>query len=70
MARKPHKKAIVAVARKMIRLIYMLLTRRQPYIDHSIDYAAMSTNKNAPHWIRQLEIISRWPTVNASASVN
>ena len=30
MVRKSHKKAIVAVAHKMIRLIYVLLTRQQP----------------------------------------
>ena len=29
MARKSHKKAIVAVAHKMIRLIYVLLARKQ-----------------------------------------
>ena len=30
MVSKSHKKAIVAVAHKMMRLIYTLLTRRQP----------------------------------------
>ncbi len=37
MVRKSHKKAIVAVAHKMIRLIYVLLTRRQPYLDQRIN---------------------------------
>ena len=32
MARKSHKKAIVAVAHKMIRLIYVLLARKQAYL--------------------------------------
>jgi hypothetical protein len=41
--RKSHKKAVVAVAHKMIRLIYLLLSRRQPYIDQGIDYAQMSS---------------------------
>lgn len=61
MVRKSHKKAIVAVAHKMIRLIFVLLTRRQAYIDQSIDYAAMSATKNAPRWIRQLKMIGKWP---------
>ena len=39
MVRKSHKKAIVAIAHKMIRLIFILLTRPQPYIDQGIDYA-------------------------------
>jgi len=61
MVRKSHKKAIVAVAHKMIRLIYVLLTRKQPYLDQRIDYAAMSAAKNAPRWIKQLKAIGKWP---------
>ena len=62
MARKSHKKAIIAVAHKMIRLIFLMLSRRQPYIDQGIDYAAMSAKKNAPRWIKQLKKIGRWPS--------
>lgn len=61
MVRKSHKKAIVAVAHKMIRLIYVLLTRKQAYLDPRIDYAAMSAKKNAPRWIKQLKLIGKWP---------
>ena len=71
MVRKSHKKAIVAVAHKMIRLIYVLLTRKQAYLDRQIDYAAMSARKNAPRWIKQLKRIGKWPapkTEPASAS--
>ncbi|WP_171984666.1 hypothetical protein [Hydrogenophaga sp. A37] len=42
MVCKSHKEAIVAVAHKMIRLIYILLSRRQPHLDQDIDHAAMS----------------------------
>lgn len=65
MVRKPHKKAIVALAHKMIRLIYTLLTRQQGYIDQGTDYAAMSAAKNAPRWIRQLKAIGKWPAAKA-----
>ena len=68
VVRKSHKKAIVAVAHKMIRLIYLLLSRRQPYIDQGIDYAAMSAKKNAPRWIKQLKIIGRWPSTKTAAA--
>lgn len=71
MVRKSHKKAIVAVAHKMIRLIYVLLTRKQAYLDQHIDYAAMSARKNAPRWIKQLKLIGKWPapqSAPASAS--
>jgi hypothetical protein len=61
MVRKSHMKAIVALAHKMIRLIYVLLSRCQPYIDQHIDCAALSAKKNAARWIRQLRAIGKWP---------
>ena len=68
MVRKSYKKAIVAVAHKMIRLIFILLSRRQPYIDQAIDYAAMSAKKNAPRWIKQLKAIGKWPASSVPAA--
>ncbi len=68
MARKSHKKAIVALAHKMIRLIYVLLTRKEGYLDQQVDYAAMSAKKNAPRWIKQLKRIGRWPQAAAVAA--
>ena len=61
MVRKSHKKSIIAIAQKMIRLIYVLVSRRQPYTDQGIDYAAMSAVKNTQRWIKQFGKISRWP---------
>ena len=46
--RKGHKKAIIAVAHKMLRTIYFLFTRRQAYRDPGIDYQAIVVNRNAP----------------------
>jgi transposase len=48
--RKGHKKAIIAVAHKMIRTIFVLFTRREAYRDPGIDYQAIVVNKNAPRW--------------------
>jgi transposase len=53
--RRGHKKAIVAIAHKMIRTIYFMLTRRQAYHDSGFDYAAANVKKNAPRWIKALE---------------
>lgn len=61
MVRKTHKKAIVAVAHKMIRIIYLMLARKEPYHDPQVDYDAMSAKKNAPRWIKQLKLIGQWP---------
>ena len=68
MVRKSHKRPIIAVAHKMIRLIFLMFTRRQPYIDQAIDYAAMSAKKNAPRWIKQLKTIGRWPSSKPAAA--
>ncbi|CAE6964466.1 IS110 family transposase [Paraburkholderia domus] len=67
MVRKTHKKAIIALAHKMIRLIFLLLTRKVAYHDPQIDYQAISAKKNAPRWIKQLKVIGQWPD-NASTS--
>ncbi len=69
MVRKTHNKAIVALAHKMIRLIYLILSRKVPYHDPNIDYDAMSARKNAPRWIKQLKLIGQWPDkIQASAN--
>lgn len=57
----PAAHGSVAIAHKMIRLIYLLLTRNVPYRDPNIDYDAMSARKNAPRWIKQLKVIGAWP---------
>lgn len=67
--RKTHKKAIIAVAHKMIRVIYLMLTRKEPYRDPQVDYSAMSAKKNAPRWIRQLKLIGLWPTKTTGTQV-
>lgn len=53
--RKSHKKCIVAIAHKMIRIIYFMLSRREPYRDPGVNYEAMSAQKNAPRWIKALK---------------
>jgi transposase len=68
VVRKSHKKTIVAVAHKMIQLIYILLSRRQPYLDPAIDYAAMSARKNALRWIKQLKAIGKSPAPSTQAA--
>jgi transposase len=67
MVRNTHKTAIIALAHKMIRLIFLLLTRKVAYHDPQIDYEAISAKKNAPRWIKQLKVIGQWPN-NASTS--
>ena len=52
--RRGHKRAIMACAHKMLRAIYAMLSRNQPYRDATIDYEALVTKRNAPRWIKAL----------------
>ena len=59
--RKSHKKCIVAIAHKLIRIIYFMLSRREPYRDPGVNYEAMSAQKNAPRWIKALKKLGMLP---------
>ncbi|MDX9945685.1 MAG: transposase, partial [Azonexus sp.] len=66
VVRRGHKKAIVALAHKLIRTIYFMLTRRQAYHDSGIDYAAANVAKNAPRWLKALKRLGYWPETSAA----
>ena len=53
-ARRGYKRAIVAGAHKMLRIIYVVLKTGQPYYDRTADYEALLVKRNAPRWIRML----------------
>lgn len=52
--RKGHKKSIVALAHKMLRIVFAVLKTNQPYRDRVVDYEALSVQRNAPRWIKML----------------
>jgi transposase len=52
--RKGHKKSIVALAHKMLRIIFTIIRNKTPYKDPSVDYEALSVQRNAPRWIKML----------------
>ena len=53
--RKGHKKSIVALAHKMLRIIFAMLKSNKPYHDRAVDYEALSVQKNAPRWLKMLK---------------
>ena len=53
-ARRGYKRAIVAGAHKMLRVIYVVLKTGKPYYDRTADYEALLVKSNAPRWIRML----------------
>lgn len=54
MVRRGYKRAIVATAHKMLRVIYVVLREGRPYHDPEADYEALMVSRNAPRWIRML----------------
>ena len=53
-ARRGYKRAIVAVAHKMLRIIHTVLRTGKPYYDCTADYEELLVKRNAPRWIRML----------------
>ena len=53
--RRGHKRAIIAVAHKMLRVIYSLLKNNRPYYDPEVDYEELMVQRNAPRWIKSLK---------------
>lgn len=54
-ARKGHKLSIVAIAHKLIRVVYLLTTRQVPYRDDTVNMEEMYVKKCAPRWIKALK---------------
>ena len=49
------KRAIIAVAHKLLRTIFSMLKNREVYKDTTVDYEALIAKRNAPRWVRQLK---------------
>lgn len=52
--RRGHKRAIVAVGHRILEIVYLLLSRKEPYRDSSVNYEALMVKRNAPRWIKAL----------------
>ena len=53
-ARRGYKRAIVAGAHKLLRVIYAMLKNSRPYHNRTANYEALMVQRNAPRWIRML----------------
>ena len=50
-----YKRAILATAHKLLRVIHTVLREDRPYTDPDIDYEKLVVERNAPRWIRMLQ---------------
>lgn len=55
MIRRGHKKAIVAVGHKMLRVIFSRLKEGEVYHDPKVNYEELVVKKNAARWIKMLK---------------
>ena len=53
--RRGYKRATVATAHKLLRILYRMLATHQPYHDPHTDYEALMVKRNAPRWLKMLE---------------
>jgi len=52
--RRGHKRAIIAVGHRILEVVYLLLSKKEPYRDPCVDYEALMVKRNAPRWIQAL----------------
>ena len=53
--RRGRKRALIAVAHKMLRSLFFMITRGECYRDNAVDYQELLVKRNAPRWIRMLK---------------
>ena len=52
--RRGTGRAVMAVAHKILRIIYAMLRDGAPYVDPEVDYTALVAKRNGPRWLRAL----------------
>lgn len=54
LVRRGRKRAIFALAHKILKIVFVLIHRGDYYRDATVNYEAISVGRNAPRWIRML----------------
>jgi len=52
--RKGRKKSIIALAHKMLRIVFAMISTGTPYEDKEDNYEALSVARHAPRWLKML----------------
>ncbi len=55
VVRRGHKRTIIAIGHKILRIIFVLLKKGVAYKDPSVDYEELLVKRNAPRWIQALK---------------
>jgi len=65
VVRRGYKRAIIALAHKLLRTIFFMIKRGEYYRDSATDYEALSVQRNAPRWIKALTRFGFLPKATA-----
>jgi len=60
--RRGHKRSIMALAHKILKIAFVLIDRKEVYRDSTVDYEALAVKRNAPRWIAKLRQFGMLPT--------
>lgn len=63
--RRGHKRAIIALAHKILKIVFILLSRKVPYRDSQVDYKELMVKRNAPRWLAVLRQYDLLPSAVA-----
>lgn len=66
--RRGHKQAIIAVGHKILRIIFVILKKLEPYKDPQVNYEEMLAKKDAPRWIKALKKYGYRPAARQSVA--
>ena len=53
--RRGRKRAIFALAHKLLKIVFVLISRGDYYRDATVNYEALSVERNAPRWMKMLK---------------
>jgi transposase len=65
--RRGHKRTLVALGHKILRIVSALLKTQSPYRDPGANYEALVVHRNAPRWIQALKKSGYWPQPRPAA---
>ncbi|MDR1041113.1 MAG: transposase [Deltaproteobacteria bacterium] len=60
-ARRGYKRAVVAVAHRLLRTVYVLISRDDVYRDRAVDYESLAFKKRLPRWVEALKRLEHFP---------
>jgi transposase len=53
--RRGHKRSIIAIGHKILRIVFVMLKNINPYYDPGINYEELIVDRNAPRWLKALK---------------